>query len=70
MVYQFFPRTRAFIDKTKMCLIFYRSLWFLFQVPSDGEYENHSESEKLLRKGELRVGRKKFQNFGVHFTAV
>lgn len=26
------------------------------KVPSDGEYENHSESDKLLRKGELRVG--------------
>lgn len=28
---------------------------FPFKIPSDGEYENHSESDKL-RKGELRVG--------------
>lgn len=33
---------------------------YFFQVPSDGEYENHSDSEKLLRKGELRVGRRTF----------
>ncbi|CAG9807710.1 unnamed protein product [Chironomus riparius] len=25
------------------------------EVPSDGEYENHTETEKFLRKGELRV---------------